>query len=251
MGSAEGTQSIRRATEVLRVVARIQRSGATLSKVTRATGLNRSTAFRILKSLVEERLLESDADHSRYYLGPLAFELGLAASGSRDLIERWRGRIDRLNRATGLTTYLMGRSDFDAVCLNAMDGSTVVRAVPVVTGQRLPLGVGAGSLAILASLPDGEVEAIIEANASKIALLAEGRLTTPILRERIARTRAQGYALSQESVAKGVLGLGLVVSRPTDVTALAVSVSMAGSELEPTEQARLIAKVREITASES
>jgi DNA-binding IclR family transcriptional regulator len=246
LNRTEGTQAIGRATEILRVVARIQRSGATLAKVSRATNLSRSTAFRILRSLSEEGLLEYDADLRRYAIGPLAYELGLAAQGQADLIARWRQRLDRLSALTGLTAYLIARSDSEVVCLAVAQGSSVIRAVPLVPGQRLPLGVGAGSLAILSSLPDAEIEALLAANAQKLAAYADGRLTASILHERIARTRETGYAFSQDSVASGVLGVGVSVSRPDELKQLALSVSMAATRLDKSEQARLAAAIREV-----
>ena len=154
-----GAQAIRRAVEVVRTVAQMQRSGASLSRVARATGLSTSTSFRILRSLTEERLLRySDID--RWYVGPLAFELGLAALTEAQVQTSWRDAVDHIARETRLTTYLMARSDNDAVCLLCVQGSTVLRAMPVEVGQRLPLGVGAGSLAILATLDDEEIQRI-------------------------------------------------------------------------------------------
>jgi len=68
-----GAQAIRRAMDVVRAVAQMQRTGATLSRVVKATGLNRSTVFRILRSLTEERMLRYDERERHYYLGLLAF----------------------------------------------------------------------------------------------------------------------------------------------------------------------------------
>ena len=251
MAKTEGTQAIGRATEILRVVARIQRSGATLATVCRATNLSRSTAFRILRSLTEERLLTFDVEEHRYYVGALAFELGLAAQGSARLMADWQEPVERIAQRTGLTTYLVARSDSEVVCLATAQGSAVIRTVPVVVGQRLPLGVGAGSLAILSSLDDSEVSAILTANTHKYALHGGGRLTAAILRKRIAFARENGYAVSRDSVSMGVGGVGLVVSRPESFPQLAMSVSMPASQLDNGEQARLAAMMREVVRSKA
>jgi DNA-binding IclR family transcriptional regulator len=251
VAKTEGAQAIGRAAEILRVVARIQRSGATLPNVCRATNLSRSTAFRILRSLTEERLLDYDGEAHRYYVGPLAYELGLAAQGQSNVIASWRDRIDRIALRTGLTTYLVARSDSEVVCLATAQGSAVIRAVSLTVGQRLPLGVGAGSLAILSSLDDVEVEAILAANAHKLALHGGGRLTPAILRSRVALTREHGYAFSQDTVAAGVVGVGLVVSPPGDLQQLAVSVSMPATQLGEGEQVRLAADIREVVEPEA
>jgi DNA-binding IclR family transcriptional regulator len=244
MAQGEGTQAIARATELLRVVARLQRRGATLGAVTRELGLSRSTTYRMLTRLAEDRLLSYDAENSRYWIGQLAWELGLAAAGPNALVAAWRPRLERIGRATGLTAYLVARSDTEVFCLGQVEGSSVVRAVAVVKGQRLPLGVGAGSLALLAALPDAEVESILAANARKLA--SYGGLSAELLRERIARTRKTGFAYSKNSVAPGVVGIGLVASDPGDLTQLAVSVSMVAEDVAPARQAELAATIREI-----
>jgi DNA-binding IclR family transcriptional regulator len=246
MTQAEGTQAIRRATELLRIVARLQRRGATLGAVTREMGISRSTTYRMLTRLAEERLLTYDPERSRYWIGPLAWELGLAAAGPNALMSVWRERLRRLSHVTGLTAYLMARSDAEAFCLGQVDGASVVRAVALVEGERLPLGVGAGSLAILASLPEAEAEAVLEANASKLASYGGGELTTEVLRQRMERARRKGFAYSKNSVAPGVVGVGLVASDPGELTVLAVSVSIVTNDIAPARQAELARTIRDI-----
>ena len=246
MARTEGAQAIGRAADILRIVAALQRAGAPLAAISRVSGLSRSTAFRILRALVEQGLLDFDPARRGYALGPLAFELGLAAPGHGEVIATWRGPIEAISRATGLTTYLVARSGDDIVCLATAQGSSIIRAVPLLVGQRLPLGIGAGSLAILASLSDAEIEALLAANADKIAHIGRGRVTAALLHARIAQARHDGYAFSRDSVAPGVLGVGIKVTRPTDPTALSVSVSIAASDLDSDEQARLAGLIREI-----
>jgi DNA-binding IclR family transcriptional regulator len=217
-----------------------------LSKIMSVTDLSRSTAFRLLRYLSEERLLEFDERERSYYLGPLAYELGLAARGRADLVADWRECLERIAAKTGLTTYLVARSDMEIVCLAVVHGSSVVRAVTLDVGQRLPLGIGAGSLAILSSLPDAEVDAILAANNAKLRMYGGGRLAPKILKQRVELTRAKGYAFSQDSVAKGVVGVGTLVSRASELTQLAVSVSSAADHMDVAERARMADTIRKI-----
>jgi DNA-binding IclR family transcriptional regulator len=245
----EGAQSVGRAVEILRAVARCQRSGATLSNIISVTELSRSTAFRLLRYLTEERLLEFDDRQRSYYLGPLAYELGLAARGQADLVAKWKDRIERLAAKTGLTAYLVARSDTEIVCLATAHGPSVVRAVTLVAGQRLPLGIGAGSLAILSSLPDDEVDSVIASHGPKLRMYGGGRLTPKILRQRVETTRTKGYALSQDSVAKGVLGIGVAIPRDGELTQLAVSLSLVATHLDAAEQTHIAKTIRKAIQS--
>ena len=244
MPRTEGAQAIGRATEILRVVARTQHIGATLATISRTTELSRSTAFRILRSLVEQGLLDYETQAHRYYIGPLAYELGLAAHGQARLTAAWRERLDAISRQTGLTAYLVARSDAEVVCLATAQGSAVIRAVPLTVGQRLPLGVGAGSLAILASLEDKEVDALIGMNAARLAKHGGSQLTPGLLWERIHNARKHGFAFSHDTVASGVMGVGVVVSQESELKRLAISVSMPRAELSLPRQAELAGAIR-------
>ena len=237
-----GAQAIRRALEVVRAVAQIQRSGASLSRVAHATGLSTSTAFRILRSLSEERLLRYDDAGRCYRVGPLAFELGLAALSEAQVRANWRDAIDYIARETRHTTYLMGRSDSEAVCLLCVQGSTAIRAMPVDVGQRLPLGIGAGSLAILSNLDDEEIGVIMAANASRLDLFPGGRLQAKKIPQRIELTRRRGYAVSSGTVALGVVGVGVAVPSQDGLAQLAISVSTVGNKIDPAE-AKQIASI--------
>jgi DNA-binding IclR family transcriptional regulator len=236
-----GAQSIRRATEILRLIAQAQRSGASLKRVARAAGLKTSTTFRILRSLTEERLLWYDEVDRFYYLGPLAFELGLAASAEADVRAQtsWREAIERIARETRLTTYLMMRSDKDAVCLLCTQGTTTLRSIPVDVGQRLPLGVGAGSLAMLATLEDAEVLRVITANSSRIDLFHAEKLTVSAILSRIEVARRNAFACSEGTIATGVVGVGVAIPPECGSSSLAISVSAVANSMAPAEAKRL------------
>lgn len=239
-----GAQSIRRAIDVIRTVARLQRSGASLSKVSQATGLNQSTAFRILRSLTEERMLYYDEVTRTYHLGVLAFELGLATSGKSRVQEVYRPAVEEIARRTRLTTYLMGRSDMEAVCLICVEGAAVIRAKPIELGQRLPLGIGAGSVAILATCDDDEVDGILDAQSTNFDLYPEGRSVVADIRERVDGVRRNGFSVSAGSVARGVSGVGVPVLPRTGLMQLAISVSAVTDSIDMGEAKRFSDLIR-------
>ena len=59
---------MRRALNLLRLLAEHHEDGITLTEVLSASGLERSTAHRLLSSLVEERFAERDPDSKAYRL---------------------------------------------------------------------------------------------------------------------------------------------------------------------------------------
>ena len=234
-----GAQAIRRAVEVVRLVAQIQRSGASLSRVARASGLKTSTAFRILHSLNEERLLRYDQTDRCYYVGPLAYELGLAAAADAHHVN-WRDTVDQIARTTRLTTYLVSRADNDSVCLLCVQAQTALRAVPIEVGQRMPLGVGAGSLVILASLGDEEVERVLSAHPTRLAAFPGGKVKPDRILKRIAFARQHGFAMSSGTIAPGVTGIGVAMP-PQGLTQLAMSVSAVANSISLPEAEKIAA----------
>jgi DNA-binding IclR family transcriptional regulator len=243
--AADGAQAIRRALLIVRTVAQLQRSGATLSRVTGATGLNRSTVHRLLRALTDERLLRFREGDRSYHLGPLAFELGLAAASSHDDVrDGWRRVIDDVARRTRLTSYLMARSDDEAVCLLCTQGTTAVRAMPVEVGQRVPLGVGAGSLVMLAALDDDEIRRIEAARHQAPRPPSSATVAAPLF-ERIAATRRRGFSISRGTVAAGVSGVGVLIADPARRGQMAVTVSAVTDDINEREAATLAAIIRD------
>lgn len=230
-----GAQAIRRAIDVIRAVAQFQRSDANLSRVAQATGLSQSTAFRILRSLTEERMLYYDEDAKSYHLGILAFELGLATQGQSRVQDHFRPVAEEIARRTRLTTYLMARSGDEAVCLLCVQGTALIRAMPLDVGQRLPLGIGAGSLAILSTLDDAEIERILSTGEARLDQFPGGREAASEIRARVADVRNDGFAVTNGSVASGLSGVGVPVLPRTGILQLAVSVSAVAETIEPAE----------------
>jgi DNA-binding IclR family transcriptional regulator len=235
-----GSHAIRRALDVTRVIAQLQRSGATLSRVTRATGLTTSTVHRILKTLTEERMLRYDATSRSYHVGLLAFELGLSASAEDLLLDRWRVALDEIARETQLTTYLVAQAGNESVCLHLVHSSRAVRAVPMVVGQRVPLGLGAGSLAILASLSRTEAQEIVTSHAARLDRYPGGRNEAERILERVEDSRKRGFAISAGSIARGVIGVGLAIEHTEHSPRLGVSVSAVADQIN-SKEARAIA----------
>jgi DNA-binding IclR family transcriptional regulator len=249
LSGREGTQVLHRAMQVLRAVACIQHAGATLAAITRTTALSRSTAFRLVHFLTDEGLLEYDRERGTYHIGPLAFELGLAARGPAELIGSWRPRLEQISSATRMTAYLVARSGTDVVCLATAEAPSILRAVSLVVGQRLPLGVGAGSLAILSSLEDEEIHALMALNKDRFGMYGDSLLTAEKLWPRIKFARNKGFAFSEDSVAQGVRGIGIAMSGTAQLTRLAVSVSAPSSQVDMNRLEEVAAMLARIAAT--
>lgn len=241
-----GTQSVQRAALLVRVIASRSRTGLRLAEVVQHSHLERSTARRILKCLVAEGLVMQISESRRYFLGPLVFELGLAAAPQFNLVDICRPSLQRIAEKTGDTVFLTVRSGHDSVCLDRREGSFPIKTLTLDVGTRRPLGVGAGGLALLMLLPDEAVEEIVSANAVRFGTY--NRLTVPALMKMLANSRALGYALNDIHITPGASSLGMPIVNRWGHPFAAISVGAIQSRMTEERQpeiARIIqAEVR-------
>jgi len=239
MGPAHGngTQTISRATLLLKLIARKGLEGTRLSELTKATGLAHPTIRRLLLGLMDEGFIVQDDKTRRYLLGPLNFELGLGAMFKTDFQRTFHPHLERITAETGYTGFLVMRSGADTVCLDRIEGSKPVKMTPFEIGGRRPLGFGAGGLALLSSLPDAEITRILEINKRDID--NHGRLTVDKFWGAIGRTRERGYGLVKDVYRMGVGNIGAVIPTVHQGRRFAVALCMKAENFDARVAAEL------------
>ena len=153
-GASKGTQSIERVVALLRALTPQNKRGASAAELAGMVSIERTTAHRILKCLAEEGMLSFDQQSRRYRLGPLVSEMGAAASEVLDLPALCRPTLMRIADDVGDTVFLMVRRGDEATCADRISGHYPIKTFVVDVGTRRPLGIGAGSMAILSALPE-------------------------------------------------------------------------------------------------
>lgn len=229
-GEAGGTQSIRRAASVLRVLAQRSQSGARMVDITRETGLIHATAHRIVQGLIGEGLARQNPTTRRYHLGAWVYELGLLAEPRLALSDMAGEAVERLADKTGDTVFAAVRAGGDALCIKRAAGSFPIKAFTIDVGARIPLGIGCGGLAMLAALPEEEASAIMASNAPRLPQF--GDLGVEAMARLVAEARARGYATNL-SRAPGVVAVGVAVLTPDGGLAGSLSVAAIESRLTP------------------
>ena len=227
-GRLSGTQSIERALVLVREIAAHNRTGSRLLDLASRTGLQRPTVHGMLKCLTLENMVQQDPDTHRYYLGPMVFELGLTAAPRYNLREICHPAMSRIAEATGDTVFLTQRSGLDAVCVDRQEGTFPIKTFTLEIGMRRPLGVGTGSLAILAALSEDEVRHVVTANAPR---LPEYGLTPTSLVAQVKRAQKLGYALREMPTLAGVRSIGHALHNQSGIAFAALSVSTISSRM--------------------
>ena len=160
--------TIGRAAHLLRMLAVAGGHGLGLSELATYVGLPHPTVHRLLGQLIDEGLARRVETSRRYILGPMLFELGLAAAPHFEIRPHCRPYLLQLADRTGETVYLTIRSGDEAVCIDCCNSPTADARVLLVMGTRWPLGAGSGSVAMLARLPREERDHIVSLSLPRL-----------------------------------------------------------------------------------
>lgn len=160
--------SVGKAALVLRTLATFCPRGAALNEIAFATRLPKTTAHRILGSLLEQRLVERPEGTRLYRLGAELFAFGTSISSMFDFREAAADSLKRIPAETGEMALLGIRSGYDPLCLARNEGTNTPKDVLIQLMDRWPLGIGVFSLALLAFLPPAEISEILHYNERRI-----------------------------------------------------------------------------------
>jgi DNA-binding IclR family transcriptional regulator len=219
----EGSQSISRAIRAMKHIARHTPNGMRLVDIAEEMNLERPTAHRVLKALVQEGMLVQLPGSKRYTLGPVMFELGLAATHQFNLRDICAPILERLAYETGDTSFLFVRSGNDAICLSRIQGHYPIQTPVVPIGSRQPLGVSAGGLALLSCLDKSEAEQILREVEPRLSVYENLDIKDVI--DHYHRTHELGYAWISNHAVPGVSALGLPIRNAAGTAVAAITVA--------------------------
>ena len=181
-----------------------------LADIAESSGVNKATALRLLETLIDEGFVLRDAASKRYTLGDAAVLLGIAMQGRDHIRERARSSLVRLAALSGDTLLLSTRQGLESVCVDREFGSFPIRANYLDIGSRRPLGAGAGSLALLAWLPDAEIATVLSL-LEPVFAQRYARISRQLLLTEINLSRQRGYALLLDVVVEQMGGIAVPV----------------------------------------
>ena len=232
--ASDGTQAVARAAGLLREIALCESGEGNLTALATRLGLERPTAYRILRRLVTEGLVQQDPASKAYGLGPLLFELGLAAKPPIELQGIATDALTQLANESGDTAFAVIPSGMDSICLDRKEGNYPVKALMMNPGRRRPLGIGAGSLALLSAMSPELADQILSNNAARIR--EQGDSDIESLRLAIQKGRIDGHVLREPLKAPEILSLGVAVCNPYGTPVMSLSISALKFRIEQRQQ---------------
>jgi DNA-binding IclR family transcriptional regulator len=229
------TGALRRGLRILSALRRAAPGALKPSEISRLSGIPRPSVYRLLEVLVSECAVQTSADGKHYTIAadPSAQGDDMHASIAASL----RPMLCQVAARAASSAFLIQRAGDDSLCLERVPFGSPTSIAPMPVGGRLPFGVGAASLALLATYSDDEVEGILERVAPR--LYAHARLSTNTVRHLVKQTRIRGYSVIGNYAVPGLLGVGrAVVGRP-GMPAVAIAVSSTIERMNLREQRRI------------
>ena len=239
-------QNIRRATLALNALAKSSESGLRMTDVIAQTGLSKGTVHRLLAGLVANGWVEYEASTGNYFLGMQLLSWAIDASNRFGLAQRFAPALSHLAEVTEDTVFLSLRSGTDSVCVARFEGAFPIKTLTLNVGDRRPMGIGAGSLALLAYLPPDEIEHILDVNR---AARSRYPIDESLLHRMISTARQTGFAFNDERVIKGMSAVGVPVYRFDKLPIAAISIAAVTERLQGKRLKTALAHLRKTVAT--
>ncbi|WP_429130929.1 IclR family transcriptional regulator [Ensifer sp. 4252] len=224
-----GSSSLSKAIHILKDLAAHSVEGVRLIDLARRLNLSQPSAHRLLKTLIAEGMVEQMSDSKSYRLSLEFFSIASQARRREGILEIARPSLLRLSATFNDTVFLLVRSNFDAICLDRVEGPFPIRSFTGDIGGKVPLGIGQGSIAILSYLPEEEREAIIKFNMPRI--MDRAAIDEVDLRIKIEEVRRIGAAQMNFEMIEGMAGLGVPVLDRNGIAVASLSIGTLASRL--------------------
>ncbi len=236
-----GTQAVRRALSLLKIFTDAKPEWG-LTEMARASGLNKTTAYRLLTALAHEGLVARNPETEAYRLGPEAISIGGRALRANDLRRVSRDTLAQLASLSAETATLEVLVDADVLIVEEVHSRKWLHASPSV-GTRWPAHATSTGKVLLASLPESE-----RSGRLRLPLARPARRTIigiTALRQELKKVREQGYATAVGELEDGYTAIGVPVRNHDGEVVAAISLGGPSVRIPPERIGLLVASLRQ------
>lgn len=197
--------SLMSAGDILRYLSSYRVRKATLTEITKKLGINKSTCYRILQTLVNMRMVIYDPDTKTFSLGPYLIVLGKRAEEFLDYMPIVKEYLKEIVSITGSTCALVQRLENEWFYLAKEEPNASFR-VTINVGQRFKLTSGSTGKLFLAYMNYDERQKIIN-NLGITKHTEKTIVDVEEFNKELLKIREQGYATSIEEHYLGIDGV--------------------------------------------
>lgn len=178
-----------------------------LADISRRVSLDKATTLRLLNTLVQQKLVQQEAESRRYLPGSDISRLH--SFWGSDLRNVSRPHLEKLIHDVEETVCLITARGIERVCIDALQPDRELRIVAAI-GRALPIHTGASGRVFMAYKSEEEVESILD--ELPLIPITENTITDRhYYRNQIREVRQQGFAFSISDVTEGSAALAAPV----------------------------------------
>lgn len=214
-----------------------QCSELTVTEIAQRLSLPKSNVSRLLRSMMNAGLLDRAGDGRAYCLGLMLLGFGQIAGAGGSLGARANAAIKRLTGQSGHSGFVSTRVGLSMVGLTHHLGSNSLQ-VGLTLGHRLPIDACATGRALLATMPDHQISALLGGQVS--GATPQSPATMQELLERIEAVRDCGYAESHSEAGKGVGAVAVAVADAITNEVLSMCVTFPEATVDQVERQELV-----------
>jgi DNA-binding IclR family transcriptional regulator len=243
-------KSLHKAIEILEALASSQDQGIGITRLSRYLNLPKSTVHEVLSTFKRFRFVEQDGGNRKYRLGLRILELGNIVQSYLEVRRIASPYLQKISRMVNETAYLVVLAERRIVYIDCVESMARLRARPLF-GERVPLHCTSLGKAIMAFLPEEELERIIKEEG--LTRFTPNTITNPLtLKKELKKIRERGYAVDNMEHEEGICCVGAPIRNYKGEVFAAISLSGPSQRFTPERIKEMVPLVmqaaREISA---
>ena len=227
--TTSGIQSVERALHILETLSACS-SGCSVTDISKTTGLNKSTVFRMLQTLRSGGYVYQEKETEYYHIGYKILELSSNILDSLDIRQIAHATLEKCCTNTGEIVHLCILDGTACVYIDKIENEQRAIRMNSKIGKHVPFYVSSAGKCLVAWMPEKEKNELM----SKIQF--ERFTETTIdncndLTQELDDVRASCYALDLMEVQENVLCIAAPIFNAKDSVIAAVSISVGAWNL--------------------
>jgi DNA-binding IclR family transcriptional regulator len=194
-----------------------------LEDLVKVSGMKKTSCFRIVQTLMRSNFVSKDPETKGYFIGPGMISIGFSALdrvGVRGIALPF---MKEIRKKTGTTVNLAILSGAEVIFVERLQSAHIIEA-NLRIGSRLPVHLSSMGKAILAYLPDPELETILK--QIRFEKKTEKTITSiDALKDELGEIHRKGFALNNEELESGLFAIAAPLRNYTGVAVASMNIS--------------------------
>jgi DNA-binding IclR family transcriptional regulator len=240
-------RSLERALQILNVFCS-ERRPLTLAQLSETTGLSKATVLRLCSTLVKYGYLKQAPESRQYSLGLKLFELGSIVLSSFSLRKVASPYLTQLQVKLGKTVFLGVLAEDELLYIDKRENGAMGISFPSNMGRRRPPHWGMLGPVLMAYLPDGEVERLLDKHPLE-RITKKSCTEKEDFKEKLRGVRRDGCIHDEGTAFESIGGIAAPIRDYTGKVVAALGVGFISASVNSREVKKMIREVKAASLS--